>query len=80
MKRDAKPISEAKVPALAEDDVEALLLRIGRADQYRAGLLTCSSCGATVRRGDLAAIRYGVDEYEFCCGQLDCLEAFHGGR
>jgi hypothetical protein len=67
----------AEVTAVYEDDVLALLTRLGLLEAYETGTLRCSVCGASLIEHQLGAVRRATDgEYVLSCGRLDCLDEF----
>ena len=73
------PAAATRVTAVHEDDALALLERLGVAEAYQSGALTCSACGSELREAGLGAAKRVDGEITFACARLDCLEEFHSG-
>lgn len=68
----------AEILALHEDERDALLERLGIAEAYKAGELSCCVCQQPLRERGLGAIRMVEGGAVVSCGHLDCMETFGG--
>lgn len=67
-------VSQRTIGAVYDEDLDALLERLGIAEPLRSGSLACALCGQVVTRESLGCLYPWGNEIAVCCDSPSCLE------
>lgn len=66
-------IKDEKLKAVYSTDLEKVLDKIGKLDQFKNDQITCRYCHAIIRQSNLYALIPVESDVEFCCAAPECV-------